>query len=269
MSQESAHGVTFEPIGYVRNEKQLKFETPHQPNADTEETNLIVLNEGHQFEMALEDLDGFERIWLIFWFDRNKDWRPRVLPPRGPAKRRGVFSTRAPHRPNPIGLTSVRLLGIEGLTLRVGPLDLIDGTPILDIKPYIATIDAYPDSSLGWVGEVNATLASSPQFQIEVSDLARKQLGYLLEQWGIDFTDRAFSILRQDPNPHRTRRILQIEENYYRLACGPWRLYYHIHGQTVLVESIAKGFPDDSLFGEGSEKIPDRDAQVAFSHTFS
>lgn len=259
------HSVTFEPIGYVRNEKQLKFETPHQPNSESEETNLIVLNPGHQFELALEDLIGFERIWLIFWFDRNKDWRPRVLPPRGPAKRRGVFATRAPHRPNPIGLTCVTLLSIDGLTLRVGPLDLIDGTPILDIKPYISTIDSYPESSLGWVGEVDSAIASSPKFEIIVMDQARQQLNWLGKEWGIDFTDKAFSILRIDPTPHRTRRILQIEENLYRLACGPWRLYYRIDGHTVTIEYIDKGFPDEALHGEGFEKIPDRDAQLAFS----
>jgi len=257
--------MTLEPIGYVRCDKRLKFEAPHQPNEEGEETNLVVLTPGRQFELALQDLDGFDRIWLISWFDRNESWRPRPLPPRGPAKRRGLFATRSPHRPNPIGLTCVPLLGIEGLTLRVGPLDLVDGTPILDIKPYIATVDAFPESSLGWIGQVEEELANSPSFGIHIKDLARRQLAWLKDNWQIDFTERAFGLLSVDPKPHRTRRILQLEENLFRIACGPWRLYYGVEGQTVVVESVMKGYSDETLIGKGWEGIPDRDAQIEFS----
>lgn len=257
--------MNFKPIGYVRCEKSLKFQARHQPETTSPETNLVVLEPGQQFELALQDLSGFDRIWLISWFDRNTAWRPRPLPPRGPAKRRGVFATRSPHRPNPIGLTCVPLLGIEGLTLRVGPLDLVDGTPILDIKPYIRTVDSFPDASLGWVGEVEAVMAAAPSYQIEVTELAQRQLDWLLANWQIDFTERAFEILRQDPRPHRTRRILQISEDQYRLACGPWRLYFSIRDQVVVVESVNKGYADETLVAEGFEGIQDRKAQLAFA----
>lgn len=254
-----------QPIGYVRCRKQLKFEAPHQPDGESEETNLVELVSGKQFELALQDLGGFDRIWLISWFDRNKSWRPRPLPPRGPAKRRGLFATRSPHRPNPIGLTCVTLLGIEGLTLTVGPLDLLDGTPILDIKPYLPSVDAFPDSNSGWVGEFESQLASTEPFQIEISELAADQLTWLKCGWQVEFTDRAFSILMRDPSPHRTRRIMDIGDGRLRIACGPWRLYYRIEGRVVRVDSISKGYSDESLKTPGWEKIPDREAQIAFA----
>jgi len=261
----SMDSYNFQPIGHVRCTRQLKFEAPHQPEEGSEETNSVVLLPASQFELALQDLEGFERIWLISWFDRNSSWRPRPLPPRGPAKRRGLFATRSPHRPNPIGLTCVTLLGIEGLTLTVGPLDLLDGTPILDIKPYLPSIDAFPDSNSGWVGEIEAQMASSEPFQIEVSELASEQLSWLRQAWQIEFTDRAFQLLTRDPSPHRTRRIMDIGDGLLRIACGPWRLYYTIEGRAVRIESIQKGYSDESLCKQGWDKIPDREAQIAFA----
>ncbi|RYG46778.1 tRNA (N6-threonylcarbamoyladenosine(37)-N6)-methyltransferase TrmO, partial [bacterium] len=154
------------PIGYVRTGSRLKFHSPHQPDSESEAVNRVELLPGQRFEMALEDLAGFDRIWLVSWFDQNRNWRPKVLPPRGPAKRRGVFSTRSPHRPNPIGLTCVPLLGVEGRILKVGPLDLTDGTPILDIKPYLRTVDCYPESGLGWIEEIERAESNPFPFRI-------------------------------------------------------------------------------------------------------
>lgn len=256
------------PIGYVQTGKRHKFDAPHQPNPNEAEQNQIVLEEGRQFDLAIQDLDGFERIWLIFWFHKNQNWRPRVLPPRGPAQRRGVFSTRSPHRPNPIGITCVNLLSIDNLILNVGPLDLVDATPILDIKPYLPRVDAFPDSQTGWIGEVEAMLEQTPEYQIEIQSFAENQLNWLRDTWNIDFTERAFGILTSNPWPHRTRRILQVEPGLFRMACGPWRLYYRIAEQTIHLESIAKGYSDETLLSKGYENITDRDAQLAFAATF-
>lgn len=259
--------LVVDPIGYVHCSKQLKFEARHQPDQSSLEVNTIVLLPDKQFEIALEDLAGFERIWLVWWFDKNKTWRPRAMPPRGPAKRRGVFATRSPHRPNPIGLTCVPLISIDGLTLTVGPLDLMDGTPILDIKPYISTVDAFPSSSLGWVGEVDSLLADSPRFSIVVSEKAQAQISWLQTQWGISFTETAFEKLAIDPMPHRTRRILRVGDRL-RIACGPWRIFYRVSGLDVTIEEIQKGYSDESLVRAGHEKITDRLAQIAFAETF-
>lgn len=105
---------------------------------------------------AWQDLAGFERIWLVFVFDRSEGWKPLVRPPRGGGKR-GVLATRSPHRPNAIGLSAVELLAVEDGILRVRGLDLLDGTPILDIKPYVPYADAFPGATAGWIDELDRT----------------------------------------------------------------------------------------------------------------
>ena len=257
--------LLLEPIGFVRTGPSAKFFSPHQPNERSRETNIIELSEGRQFELALQDLEGFDRIWIVWWFHRNSDWRPRVMPPRGPAKRRGVFATRSPHRPNPIGLTCATLLGISGRTLETGPLDLLDGTPVLDLKPYISTIDSFPGSSLGWLEPILAAEASGAQFTVQVGPQAAEQLQWLKENWSIDFSERAFAILANDPSPHRTRRILQLGPNRYRLSCGSWRIFFSREESVVLVEEVGKGAADQILLTRGDGRIPDGDAQLAFS----
>lgn len=257
------------PIGFVRTGLWNKFDAPHQPDSGGDERCWIELVPGQNFELALQDLVGFERIWVISWFDRNTNWRPRVMPPRGPAVRRGVFATRSPHRPNPIGLTSVRLYGIEGLVLETGPLDLTDGTPVLDLKPYLRTVDAHPEAHLGWLEDVELAENTPGQFEVILSELAQEQLDWLLSEFGIDFITRASVLLSRDPSPHRTRRILKLRENEFRMACGAWRIFFSLHGLEVRVMRIGKGYSDESLVAPGFERIVDRDAQIAFAQRYS
>jgi tRNA-Thr(GGU) m(6)t(6)A37 methyltransferase TsaA len=264
MGADRGSELALRPIGYVRAAKGFKFDAPHQPDLVSDEVNFIELLPGRQFELALSDLEGFDRIWLISWFDRNRSWRPRVLPPRGPAKRRGVFATRSPHRPNPIGLTCVTLLGIAGRILKVGALDLTDGTPILDIKPYLSTVDCFPESRLGWVREIEESESDPPAFRVVTEPLAERQLRWLSEVGNVDFTHRAFGLLSRDPTPHRTRRILQLAGNRYRIACGPWRMFYRLDGRNVMVEEVASGCSDKTLAGPTGEAMADREVHIAF-----
>lgn len=257
----------FKPIGYIYTQHNLKFDAPHQPSKTDNSVSRIELLPNKQFELGLSDLEGFERIWLISWFHKNSSWRPRVLPPRGPAKRRGVFATRSPHRPNPIGITSVPLISIEGRIIKVGHTDLIDGTPILDIKPYLPYVDAFPDAKAGWVDEIDELESSAPNFKIEISDYAKDQLNWLKSNWNIDFTNRAFEILSKNPSPHKTRRIKKLKDNTYRMGCGAWRINYKIADNVVQIIKIFPGYPISLLEREGYEVIPDREAQIEFLKT--
>jgi tRNA-Thr(GGU) m(6)t(6)A37 methyltransferase TsaA len=106
--------------------------------------------EVHEFYTeALDDLDGFERLWLIYWMDRFRPFKPKVIPYRD-TQEHGVFATRSPNRPNPIGISVVRLLRKEGNTLYIGDIDILDGTQLLDIKPYVPDFDSHPHSRAGW-----------------------------------------------------------------------------------------------------------------------
>jgi tRNA-Thr(GGU) m(6)t(6)A37 methyltransferase TsaA len=103
-----------------------------------------------RYSTGLRDLDGFERVWLLYWFDRTRNGRLLVRPFLDDQER-GVFATRAPCRPNPIGLTCVRLLGIDGCRLRIAGVDVLDRTPLLDIKPYVPKFDCFEARRVGWL----------------------------------------------------------------------------------------------------------------------
>lgn len=147
--------VVLRPIARVISPFTERHGTPRQPGMrgpkERAEAEGEILLLSHVPEAALQDLEGFDRIWLIAWMHLNGPrLRPLVRPPRGGPKR-GVLSTRAPHRPNPVALSCVRLLGRDGRSLRVADLDLLHDTPILDIKPYIPDFDAHPGARRGWL----------------------------------------------------------------------------------------------------------------------
>ncbi len=152
--------VTLRPIGIVRSPYTERHGTPRQSQlkaAPAEYEPAIAHIELFPEVIppeALKDLEGFEYLWLITWLHLNQHWNPTVMPPRGPRVRRGTLATRAPHRPNPIGLSATRLLEIKGLTLTVAGIDLLDQTPVLDIKPYVPYCDAFPQARSGYVGAV-------------------------------------------------------------------------------------------------------------------
>ena len=152
--------TSLQAIAFVRSPYARRIDAPHQPSViEGTETGALAqarieFIEGFP-EQAYRDLQGFERIWLIFAFHRSEGWKAEVRPPRGGGKR-SVLATRSPHRPNALGLSAVELIGIEPGALLVRGIDLLDATPILDIKPYVPYADAFPDSRAGWIDEIDA-----------------------------------------------------------------------------------------------------------------
>jgi tRNA (adenine37-N6)-methyltransferase len=138
-----------QPIGYVRSPFQDTKAIPKGLGAKHEEEGVLELRP--KFEEGLRDIEGFSHLFVIWEFDRSADFDLTVTPPSD-NRPHGVFATRSPRRPNPIGLTVVELLGREGPRLRVRGVDMLDGTPILDIKPYLSSI---PTEKLrrGWLAE--------------------------------------------------------------------------------------------------------------------
>ncbi len=264
MENPSSASLVLHPIGHLRTGKQLKFQALHQPKEGDPEENRVELLPHMRLEGALRDLAGFSRIWLVWWFHRNQNWRPMVLPPRGPARRRGVLATRSPHRPNPIGISPVQLLGVAGLTLRIGSCDLVDGTPILDIKPYLPAYDSFPHEKTGWWGEIEAGLQSPPRFSVTWAPLALEQREWLRSQWKVDFSQRMLELLQRDPHPHRGRRIRQRRSGTYEIGCGAWRGIYSIEKDQVTIASIEPGYPYRFLVDPARSGIADSEAQLAF-----
>jgi tRNA-Thr(GGU) m(6)t(6)A37 methyltransferase TsaA len=143
-------------IGIVRSPHKERHGTPRQAvlAADAglrpDEGARIELFADLVDPLALDDLGAFEMLWVVSWLHLNHGWRPQVTPP-GETTARGLFATRAPHRPNPIGLSAVKIERIEGLVVHVARIDLLDGTPVLDLKPYVPYADAFPDAKAGWL----------------------------------------------------------------------------------------------------------------------
>jgi len=256
--------LVLNPIGFIRTGKQVKFQALHQPSEADRESNVLELLPNQGFEKALRDLEGFSRLWLVWWFHRNTTWRPMVLPPRGPSKRRGVFATRSPHRPNPLGLTPVQLIGIRGLSLTLGPCDLVDGTPVFDIKPYLPAYDSFPDESGGWWDKVESSLQAPPAFSVQLSLPAQTQADWLRATWGIDFSTRMIELLSRDPTPHRARRIRRRKNHEFEIGCGAWRAFFDLTLTTVTVLGIEPAYPRRFLDDANRPGIPDCAAQLAF-----
>ena len=163
-SEDDATGpFVLSPIGYVRSPYRRRFGTPQQSSAvDSTEDAVLALIPTLIPAAALADLEGMERLWVLSWLHRGGTWAAQVMPPRGPRVRRGLFATRSPDRPNPIGLSAVRLVRVDGCNLHVNGIDLIDGTPILDVKPYVPYADAFPQAKAGWI---DALPHDAPQFR--------------------------------------------------------------------------------------------------------
>ena len=148
--------ITIKPVAYYRGPFGSKFGIPRQSALAPAVEGRIVFTDTYRVKEALRGLEGFERLWLVWGFSANKpakgDWQPTVRPPRlGGNAAMGVWATRSPYRPNPLGLSCVELVKVDGMDLVVRGADLMDGTPIYDIKPYIPYADAYPDARSGFV----------------------------------------------------------------------------------------------------------------------
>ena len=154
------------PIARIKSDFPEKFGIPRQAGIVKELEALVVFEPEYRQEEALRGLEDFSHIWLIWQFSENlrEDWSPTVRPPRlGGNQRMGVFATRSPFRPNALGLSCVELKAIErsaeyGTVLRVGGADLMDGTPIFDIKPYIPYADCVPGAACGFAPDSGRTL---------------------------------------------------------------------------------------------------------------
>ncbi|MCW8133417.1 MAG: tRNA (N6-threonylcarbamoyladenosine(37)-N6)-methyltransferase TrmO [Planctomycetota bacterium] len=259
--------LTLRPIGIIHTPYNERCRAPRQPGADGKRTiGVIELEPKRNFEQALEDLAGFERIWILFWFHLNATWKPKIMPPRGSRKKRGVFGTRSPHRPNPLGLSLVRLLEVSGRVVRVEGTDILDGTPVLDLKPYIPYAEAFPDSRIGWLEETagQREKAEKETFKLNWSGKARAQAAFLRDRFEIDVKETAERVLGSDPTPHPYRRISRRKPTGFQLAVKSWRVHFEVHGRIIRVARLASGYAPEEVLKAEPETLHDHAAHQAF-----
>ena len=240
---------------------RYRQQAPRQ-GALSENTGIIELYPGRNFETAAADLAGVERIWVIYAFDRNSNWKPKVLPPVG-SRRIGVFATRSPHRPNPLGLSAVRLIKVEGLKLYIAGHDLLDGTAILDIKPYLSEADAFPESRLPWRDEVVFS-----HRELAFTAAAEARLKWLECHDGPDLRAVAEAQLALRELDPRRQRLSAGEGGMLVLAFRTWRIVFTADDTAVTVTGIQSGYGAGELAEGASDKYADKDLHRAFLREF-
>jgi tRNA-Thr(GGU) m(6)t(6)A37 methyltransferase TsaA len=199
-----------EPIGVLYTCFKEKFGIPRQPRLVNKAHGVLKLKDHPFFKASVRELDKFSHIWIIFLFHQHdaKNWKPSIRPPRlGGARKVGVLASRSPHRPNPIGLSAVKLERIDleavgGVEIHVSGVDILDGTPVLDIKPYIPYADSIPDALPGWAEE---TIQRIP---VEFSDQALTVIGRLGQEKYPHIKELIIEMLELDPRPAFQKRQL-------------------------------------------------------------
>lgn len=219
-----------EPIAVIRSDFPTKFGIPRQSGIVKELRADIIFSPQYRNADALRGLEGFTHLWIIWEFSEAKrsTWSPTVRPPRlGGNTRMGVFATRSPFRPNPIGLSCVRIEGIDldtpdGPVIHVSGADLMSGTPIYDIKPYIPYTDSHPDAKAGFTDAVEFSTLNVVMPQELQKKMPAGKVASLI------------GILEQDPRPH----YQDDPDRIYGFSFAGFEVHFRVEGKTLLVTGV-------------------------------
>ena len=222
--------VTIRVIARMKSDFSSKFGIPRQSGLVDELRSTVIFEPEFRNADALRGIEGYSHLWLIWQFSEavRSDWSPTVRPPRlGGNTRMGVFATRSPFRPNSLGLSSVRLLGVEhteeyGTVLHVGGADLMDGTPIFDIKPYIPYGDCHPDATGGFTDTAGEFLLSV-DFPV-----------HLLQKLPEEKRSAAIGVLSHDPRPSYQKDPDRI----YGLPFAGFDIRFTVTDSTLTVQEV-------------------------------
>ena len=226
-----AEATTMVPIAHLCSDFQTKFGIPRQSGIVKDAEAVIVFEPPYRDPAALRGLEGYSHLWLLWHFSeaRREGWSATVRPPRlGGNERVGVFASRSPFRPNPIGLSAVRLKQIifdpaRGPLLYVAGADLLDGTPIFDIKPYLPAFDSLPEARGGFAAEVSA-------YRLSV-DFP----GELLEKIPVPKRSALLALLTEDPRP----AYQEDPERVYGLVYAGFEVRFRVEEKTLVVTEVA------------------------------
>lgn len=224
-------GINIRPIAKTRSDFPEKFGIPRQSGLVEDLVSYIIFEPEYRDDEALRGILDYSHLWLIWNFSENngKAWSATVRPPRlGGNIRRGVFATRSPHRPNPLGLSCVSLLGLEksaehGTMLVVSGADLMDGSPIFDIKPYIPYADSKPEALTSDFSKYSDVKPLTVEFPIDLLDLIRE-----------DLREPLIEVLKLNPRP----QYHNDSERIYGMAFSEYNVKFRICDEVLLVVGV-------------------------------
>jgi len=230
--------VTYKPLAVFHSSHQETYEAPRQGVLAENATGWFEVDKVYGAE-SLEDLRGFEHIWLIYDFHKNKSWKPKVRPPRFSEKKRSVFSTRSPYRPNSIGMSCVKLDKIEGCKIFVSRHDLLEGSLILDIKPYIPYADSFPESATGWIKK-------EAGFEVQFEDHALLKIDWLEKNTKVGFKQILLNQLAFEPTNSKAKRVKKTDKGFV-FSVRTWRFEFSINEKTVAVLTVYSGYSESEI----------------------
>jgi tRNA (adenine37-N6)-methyltransferase len=258
----SLKDVVFKPIGFFQSQQIFPYQAGRQPD-ESSEPGLIILNPKSNFEQALTNLEQCSHIWIVYVFHHNSEWKPLVQTPRSKTKI-GVFATRAPYRPNPIGMTAVKILKIEGLAILVDKNDLLDGTPILDIKPYHPESDIIKGAQIQWL---QSSAQKSIKMKVRLSPMASDQIDFLDTRGLKELKTFAKRQLEYDPTD-KTKTRVKDHKHYFTLAYRTWRIDFIVTDNIVSVLQIHSGYTSQDL-ESNDDKYNDKNLHRIFNKEFN
>ncbi len=263
---KEADSISFHVIGHVRSNHAYPWQLPRQAVLAKAHTARIEFDTRIVGRDALKDLEGFDRVWIVFVFHKAGASKQLVSPPGIGRKHIGVFATRSPHRLNPIGISCVKLVSIGDTFIDIEESDMMDGSPVLDIKPYMPYADSFTDASVGWTHE-----RELETWTISIAETAQVQLRWILENIGLDLTSAIHAQLSDDPFNSRRKRVERIEQgrNVWILACRTWRISFEAREdqQSIVVLSVKSGYTSEELAAtedKHSDKLYHREFTTLF-----
>jgi tRNA-Thr(GGU) m(6)t(6)A37 methyltransferase TsaA len=236
--------MNFDPIGFIQSDFKEKFGVPRQSLMIPEARAVLKLKPDSAYFTALNHLESFSHVWVVFVFHQanDREWTPTIRPPRiGAPNRVGVFASRSPHRPNPIGISAVKLDRIDleakgGIEIHLSGIDLLDGTPVLDLKPYIPYADSITDANAGWAeGEI-------PKYPVTYSPEAMEAIRSSLADHP-HLQGLLTQTLELDPRPTGQRESMPIadeknEGRTFRFRIMSFDVHWIIRQKGIFVERL-------------------------------
>lgn len=232
-------------IGHFRSRKTKKLEAPRQPGLDAGKAGEDYLELDRRMNNSLQDIEGFSHLWLIFQFHEAKGWKEMVQPPRGINRKVGVFASRSPYRPNSLGLSLVKLQRLErtanGPRIYVEGADLIDGTPVWDIKPYVPQFDSVDESDvrLGWMDYLK-----TPEliffFREDLIPILK-----FLEENDVPLKQVLHQQLGRSPLKSSSKRVKKLSDTTGIFSYRLWRVHFEVRGPEIHILQITNVFTED------------------------
>ncbi len=256
--------ISFSPIGKMVCKQIYPQQQPRQ-GFYANNSGYIQLIDDEKIIASTASLEEFDYIWVIYVFSQNKSWKSFVAPPvKEDNKKVGVFASRSPYRPNQIGMSAVKLKKIEKDKIFIENFDLLNDTPILDIKPYISIYDSIENASNGWVKDYK-----EQEYKLEFSKNFLDKSAFVNEIANYDLKDLSFVQLRFNPTDSTKKRVINLSSNGYEIAFRTWRVKFICceENKSLFLEDIYSGYSKEELL-ESFDKYNDKEYHRVFNNTF-